>query len=161
MPVTHRPVQEKDISIICSFPQNEEELYFLFPKANFPLMPSQLQNAIAKRSDSTVVEHKGKVVAFANFYRFEPMGSFAIGNVIVAPTSRGQGIGRHLIKQMVSIAFSKHQAREVTVSCFNRNVGGLLLYPKLGFYPYAIEERLDQKGERVALIHMRLSRIAP
>jgi ribosomal protein S18 acetylase RimI-like enzyme len=107
------------------------------------------------------VEHKGKVVAFANFYRFEPMGSFAIGNVIVAPTSRGQGIGLHLIKQMVSVAFSKHQAREVTVSCFNRNVGGLLLYPKLGFHPYAIEERLDQKGERVALIHMRLSRIAP
>ena len=160
MTLTHRPVDEKDIQVICSFPQSEDELFFLFPNAAFPLAPSQLQDAIAQRSDSTVVEFGGEVVAFANFYRWEAGGCCSIGNVIVSPATRGRGVGHYLIEKMIGLAFSKHQAAEVTVSCFNQNVAGLLLYPKLGFQPYAIEERQDKKGNRVALIHMRLLRNA-
>ena len=160
MPLIHRPVDEKDIPVICGFPQSEGELFFLFPKAAFPLAPSQLQDAIAQRSDSTVVELGGEVVAFANFYRWEAGGCCSIGNVIVSPAARGRGVGHYLIEKMIGLAFSKHQAAEVTVSCFNQNVAGLLLYPKLGFQPYAIEERQDKKGNRVALIHMRLPRNA-
>jgi|SRR3989338_5946178 len=160
MPLTHRPIEEKDIQVICGFPQSEDELFFLFPKAAFPLTTSQLQNAIAQRSDSTVVELGGKVVAFANFYRWETGGCCSIGNVIVSPAARGRGVGHYLIEQMIGLAFSKHQAAEVTVSCFNQNVAGLLLYPKLGFQPYAVEERRDKKGNQVALIHMRLARNA-
>lgn len=160
MSFTNRPVAEKDIQVVCGFPQSEEELFFLFPKAEFPLAPSQLQKAIAQRSDATVVELDGEVVAFANFYRWEFGGSCSIGNVIVAPAARGRGAGRHLIEQMIGLAFSKYQAAEVTVSCFNQNVAGLLLYPKLGFQPHAVEERKNKKGNRVALIHMRLPRNA-
>jgi ribosomal protein S18 acetylase RimI-like enzyme len=69
-------------------------------------------------------------------------------------------VGRYLIEQMIDLAFSKHQAAEVTVSCFNRNIVGLLLYSKLGFHPYAIEERQDKNGNRIALIHMQLPRNA-
>ena len=160
MLLTHRPVADKDIQLICDFPQNEDELFFLFPKAEFPLAPSQLQEAIAQRSDSTVVELNGEVVAFANFYRWEIGGSCSIGNVIVSPVARGRGVGRYLIEQMISCAFSIHQASVVTVSCFNQNIAGLLLYPRLGFQPDAVEERKDKKGNRVALIHMRLPRNA-
>lgn len=160
MSLSHRPVAEKDIQLICGFPQNEDELFFLYPKAEFPLAPSQLQDAIAQRSDSTVVELDGEVVAFANFYRWETGGICSIGNVIVSPATRGRGVGRYLIAQMTSLAFSKHLATEVTVSCFNQNVAGLLLYPKLGFQPYTIEERKSRKGNQVALIHMRLPRNA-
>ena len=160
MTLTHRPVDEKDIQVICSFPQSEDELFFLFPNAAFPLAPSQLQDAIAQRSDSTVVEFGGEVVAFANFYRWEAGGCCSIGNVIVSPATRGRGVGHYLIEKMIGLAFSKHQATEVTVSCFNQNIAGLLLYPKLGFQPYGIEERQDKRGNRVALIHMRLPRNA-
>lgn len=160
MSLTHRPVAEKDIQVICGFPKSEDELFFLFPKAAFPLTASQLQDAIAQRSDSTVVEFDGEIVAFANFYRWEVGGCCSIGNVIVSPTVRGRGVGRYLIEQMIGLAFSRHQAAEVTVSCFNENVAGLLLYPQLGFQPYAVEERKNKKGGRVALIHMRLPRNA-
>ena len=132
----------------------------MFPKAAFPLTASQLQNAISQRSDSTVVELGGEVVAFANFYRWETGGCCSIGNVIVSPVARGRGVGRYLIEQMIGLAFSKHQATEVTVSCFNQNFAGLLLYPRLGFQPYAVEERKNSEGIRVALIHMRLPRNA-
>ena len=151
-----RPAIDSDIPLVTGFPQSAEELFFLFPPATFPLTPDQLQNAIEQRSDSTVVEQNGNVVGFANFYRWEAGGSCSIGNVIVSPTARRSGIGRHLIEHMIGLAFSKHQAAEVTVSCFNDNVVGLLLYLKLGFSPFAIEERKDKKGNRVALVHLRL-----
>jgi len=44
------------------------------------------------------------------------------------------------------------------LSCFNENTAGLLLYPKLGFVPFAIEERPAPHGGRSALIHMTRSR---
>ena len=160
MHLISRPVGEKDISVICGFPQNEDELFFMFPKAIFPLTSPQLLGAIAQRSDSTVVELDGQVVAFANFYSWENAGCCSIGNVIVAPVARSRGVGHFLINQMVGIAFSKHRATEVTISCFNRNVAGLLLYPRLGFKPYAVEERQDKDGRRAALVHMRLQKSA-
>jgi ribosomal protein S18 acetylase RimI-like enzyme len=156
MSLTHRPVAEKDIQIICGFPQSEDELFFIYPKAKFPLTASQLLGAIAQRSDSTVVELDGEVAAFANFHRWEAGGCCSIGNVIVSAGCRGRGVGRYLIERMIDLAFSKHQASEVTVSCFSHNLAGLLFYPKLGFKPYAIEERKDPAGRPLALIQMRL-----
>lgn len=157
MLLTHRSVENKDLPLICAFPRDEDELYFMYPKAAFPLTPDQLRDAISQRSDSTVAELDGEPAAFANFYRWGKDGC-AIGNVIVSPAVRGKGVARYLIAQMVGIAFSKYAAKEVTVSCFNRNVAGLLLYPKLGFVPYAIEERKAKDGTPAALIHMRLTR---
>ncbi len=156
MTLTHRPVAEQDLAAICAFTQNPAELFYCFPKADFPLTPGQLQAAIDQRSDSTVVLLDGVVVAFANFYRWETGGVCAIGNVMVAPAARGRGVARYLLEQMLATAFSRHQACEVQVSCFNQNVAGLLLYPQLGFVPYALEERVGKTGERLALIHLRL-----
>ncbi len=156
--LTYRAVQQADIPFICQFPQSERELFFLYPKASYPLTNEQLKNAISQRTDSTVVLLDDRVVGFANFYICEPGERCAIGNVGVAPETRGQGIGGYLIEIMVQIAFTKHKAKEVHISCFNQNVAGLLLYQKLGFRPFAIEERVDREGNRVALIHMKLSR---
>ncbi|MDR2548809.1 MAG: GNAT family N-acetyltransferase [Desulfobulbus sp.] len=158
MSLSHRPITEEEIQYICGFPQNEDELFFCFPQATFPLTVPQLREAIARRSDATVVELDGAVVAFANFYRWQTGGCCAIGNVIVAPAVRGRGVGRYLIERMIDLAFTRHRAAEIRISCFNRNVAGLLLYPKLGFQPYAIEQRNDKKGHRVALIHLLLTR---
>jgi ribosomal protein S18 acetylase RimI-like enzyme len=153
----HRPVQESDIEIICRFPQSAEELFYMFPKAENPLTFDQLKQAIDSRSDSTVVLLEDRVVGFANFYRCEPGVRCDIGNVIVAPDARGQGIGKYLIESMVQIAFTRHTAREVHLSCFNANTTGLLFYRKLGFVPFDIEERADRQGRQVALIHMKLA----
>lgn len=155
-----RPVQENDIPQICLFPQSAEELFFLFPRASYPLTSDQLKDAIDQRSDSTVVLWNGAIVGFANFYRWGA-GGCSIGNVIVSPASRGFGVGRYLIEGMIDIAFSTHRAAEVAVSCFNHNTAGLLLYSKLGFLPFAVEERQNRSGNRVALIHLRLPRNQP
>ncbi len=150
----HRPVERRDFEVISSFPQSEEELFYFYPKTRYPLTVRQLQDAVAQRTDSTVVERDGKVVGFANFYRWDG-GICCIGNLVVAPKARGQGVARYLVRTMVGLAISKHGAAEVRISCFNSNTAGLLLYAGLGFVPFAVEERVAPDGARVGLIHMR------
>lgn len=158
--LTHRPVRTEDVARICAFPQSAEELYFLAPRARFPLTPEQLSAAIAQRFDSTVALLQGEVAGFANFYLREPSGTCAIGNVVVDPAARGRGVGAYLVEAMARLALREHRASPVRISCFHGNVAGLLLYAKLGFEPYAIEPRTGPDGGRVALVHMRLGEAA-
>lgn len=65
----HRDATDDDIIEICRLPETEEELFYCFPKASFPLSESEMRQAIKDRSDFTVVELDGRVVAFVNFYR--------------------------------------------------------------------------------------------
>ena len=155
MHLTHRPVQPSDIPAICCFPQGPEELFYMFPKATYPLTPEQLTDAIAQRSGSTVVEADGVVLGFANFYKAEHGGICALGNVVVAPAARGHGVARYLVQRMVELAREQYAAQELWVSCFNHNTAGLLLYPQLGFAPFGIEERQAPDGKRVALVQMK------
>lgn len=150
----HRPFHNSDLQKICSFPQNREEVYYFFPKATYPLTPEQLQRAIDQRSDSTVVEQNGKVAGFANFYHWKDK-KCRIGNVVVSPSARGQGVATYLIKTMIHQARTRHAATLIEISCFNQNTAGLLLYRKLGFEPFEVEERQNPNKMRVALIHMR------
>lgn len=154
--LAHREVRPEDVDRVCAFPRSAEELFFLFPRAEFPLTGDQLRGAIAQRYDSTVVLLGHEVCGFANFYLREQGGACAVGNVVVAPEARGRGVGRYLVETMIRKAVARYAAREVRISCFNGNVAGLLLYAKLGFVPYAIEKRLDRRGAPVALIHTRL-----
>ncbi|MGE4560612.1 MAG: N-acetyltransferase family protein [Desulfobulbus sp.] len=153
----HRPATTHDLPLVCSFPQNEEELFYLFPTARYPLTPAQLAQAIAHRAAPTVVEAAGQVVAFADLYRLKHGNYSNIGNVMVAPKARGRGVGRYLIEQMIAIAQTTYGARRIRVSCFNHNTAGMLLYARLGFVPYAVEERIDWQGQRTALIHLRMT----
>lgn len=102
-----RPVTADDIKTICSFALDAQELFYMFPKAQYPLTEAQLSGAIVQRFDSTVVEAGNRVVGFANFYRAETGG---------------------------------------------------VCYPKLGFLPFAVEERVSPDHRRTALIHMRRSK---
>lgn len=152
----HRPVTALDLPLLCTFPRTEEELFYLYPSARYPLTPEQLARCIAQRSAPTVVEDGGRVVAFADLFRLKGSRLVNIGNVMVAPEARGRGVGRYLIEAMVDSARTLYGARRVRVSCFNRNTAGMLLYAKLGFVPCGVEERTDWLGRRVALVHLRL-----
>ena len=127
----------------------------MFRDPAFPLRPEVLRNSIHEREASTVVLLNGAVAGFANFYDCKPGDRCSIGNVIVDPAQRGKGAARFLIEAMIGIAAEQYRAKTVSLVCFNRNVGGLLLYTKLGFAPYSVEERTNPDGARVAAIRMR------
>lgn len=152
--LSHRPVQPEDFPLICAFPRDARELFFMFPKADYPLTTEQLKASVDSRFDSTTFLCGGVPAGFANFYICQPGETCSIGNVIVDPSRRGMGIGSYLINTMIGIAVEKHRVKNVQLSCFNNNVDGLFLYQKLGFKPLFFEDRVDKQGNRVASIHM-------
>lgn len=130
----------------------------MFPRAHYPLTPGQLQAIIDERHESTVILEKEEVCGFANFNLFEPGLRCGIGNVIVSPAYRSHGVGRALVNEMVRKALLEYDAKTVELSCFNLNTTGLLFYPKLGFRPVSMEERIDWQGQKIVSIHFALDR---
>lgn len=153
--LSYRPVEAKDFELICNLPQNAEELFFMFPKAEYPLTVHQLEVAVSNRYDSTIIVLNNEVVGFANFYEVVQNHYCSIGNVIISPDYRNSGIGTFLIKTMEQIASEKYNVTELRLSCFNNNTKGILLYTKLGYVPYEIEQRTDKEGNQIALIKMK------
>ena len=151
----YRPVDPSDFNVICKFPQNAEELFFMFPKAEYPLTEKQLEVAVNDRFDSTVILLDSEVVGFANFYEKEENHYCSIGNVIVSSKYRNRRIGASLIRAMERIALEKYNASETHISCFNTNTKGLLLYSGLGYIPCGIEKRITSQNEFLALIRLK------
>lgn len=153
--LSYREVKKTDFETICGFPENPQELFFMFPKAEFPLTVNQLETAVDNRFNSTVVLYDEEVAGFANFYAVKEKEYCSIGNVIVNPKFRNKGIGKFLIKTLESIGTDKYKVSEFRLSCFNTNTKGILLYSKLGYMPYEIEQWTDKQDEVIALIEMK------
>ncbi|MDH0097915.1 GNAT family N-acetyltransferase [Ectopseudomonas hydrolytica] len=150
----HRPATAADLGEVVGFPQNAEELFFCYPKAVWPLNVGQLAAAIAERRDSTVVELGGRIAGFANFYQWQHGEFCALGNLMVAPWARGQGVAQYLVEVMENLARERYKVPLMKVSCFNANAGGLLLYSRLGYNAVGIVERRAPDGSRVALVQL-------
>lgn len=151
-PLSHRSATLDDLPEVIRFPQNAEELFFCYPKAVWPLNVEQLAAAMVERRDSTVALLDGRVAGFANFYQWQQGEACALGNLMIAPWARGQGVARYLVTTMEQLAREHHQATRMRVSCFNANSAGLLLYPALGYALSGLIERRDPQGARVALL---------
>jgi RimJ/RimL family protein N-acetyltransferase len=150
---THRPLLAEDLAAICSLPQNAEELYYMFPKAVYPLTPEQIEEALRTRLEPTVVLYGREIAAYANLYNYDG-DSCWLGNVIVAAGHRGKGASRYLVETMESIAKNGLHARRLRLVCHNTNTRGILFYHKLGYRPFDISARTKPTGEPIAGIHM-------
>lgn len=153
--LSFRQVREEDIPIICNFPQTTEELFFMFPKATFPLTEDQLQKSIESRFDAHVVLYENEVAAFASFYERADDAYCYIGNIVVNPSKRGLGIGRYLLNQMNELAIQKYNIKELRLVCFNTNTNALLFYTKYGFIPYELKPRVNYNGDNIVSIYMK------
>lgn len=153
--LSHRTVEVSELKKLCQLPKDEEELFFMFPKAEYPLTESQLESSINSRFDSTVILFNDIIVGFANFYEVKKSQYVSIGNVVVDANYRNLGIGKYLIQAMEQIAIEKYDVSELHLSCFNTNTKGILLYSKLGYIPYEIEKWLSFQNESLALIKMK------
>lgn len=158
MTLTHRPLDPADADAICAFPQSEEELFFAFPKAAFPLKPEVLLQTARQRLSPTVVLHGEAVVGYANFIQVKERGFCAIGNLMVHPDHRRKGVATYLVKVMVRQAMQIHCARFVRAACFSHNQAAYQMYHKLGFRPGEMEQRLTAEGTPVLLVNLYLHR---
>ena len=156
MILEHRPFEQGDADAICSFPASAEELFFMFPKAVYPLTPEQLIRAAAERHNPTVALVDGRVAGYINLVEARPRHYCALGNLVVDPAVRRKGVAQFLVKVMVETAVAQYAARFVRASCFSHNKGACNLYHKLGFRPSDLAQRLSPEGEPVLLVHMYL-----
>ncbi|UUY08552.1 GNAT family N-acetyltransferase [Pseudomonas sp. J452] len=150
--LSHRPAHDDDLAAVLGFVHNAEELFFAFPRASWPLTRAQLSEACATRQGSTLALLDGRPAGFANFYQSQRGEFCALGNLMIAPWARGQGVAQYLIGVMERLAARDFQARELHASCFNQNAAGLLLYARLGYALSGLVERQNKQGERVALV---------
>ena len=148
-------VTEEHFEGISSLVPSPEELYLIYPSAVHPLDHLQLKQLMKTRKELTVIMQNSTVIAFANLYQVKQNCSAFIGNVVVAQTHRGLGIGKALTLHMANICKEKYKAT-AHLSVFSFNSHALLTYAKLGFKPYAVEQRKNLSKEPVALIHMKL-----
>ncbi len=151
---SHRAIEAPDAEVIATFPQSVEELFYMFPKAEYPLQPEFLLKEAKCRPSPTVVLLDDKLAGYGNFINAEHGDFCSIGNVVVNPAMRKMGVASYLVETLTAIAFNKLKAKYVKISCFNENIAGLLLYHKLGFAPAGMEIRKRQNDQQVALIHM-------
>lgn len=82
---SHRALESKDAEKIIKFPQAAEELFYLFPKANYPLSKDVLLNEVRARTYPTVVFFEKKLAGYGNVINAERNNFCSIGNVIVNP----------------------------------------------------------------------------
>ncbi|GGG22174.1 GNAT family N-acetyltransferase [Paenibacillus abyssi] len=149
----YRSLQKNDLETICSFPKSEEELYYMFPKATYPLTPKQIEEAVKSRLEPTVVLFNNEVVSYANFYDHDGESCW-LGNVIVSQDYRGKVVSQFLIETMESIAKQNMNVNKLKLVCHNTNTRAILFYKKHGFRPFDISIRVKPSGEFIAGIHM-------
>lgn len=150
-----RPVQAEDFPVICSMPLDEEELYFMFPSAHYPLTSEQMEHALHKREKPTVIlDENQNVIAYANFYGREEGVHCWLGNVIVASQFRGTGASEFLIHSMMNIAKNELNVPRLKLVCHHTNPRAIFFYTKLGFKPFGIKKLKRQDGEIIAGIEM-------
>lgn len=150
-----REATPSDYEAICKLVPTEQELFLVYPRGTYPLTVDQIKHLSEVRKELTVAIDGQDIVGFADLYDFDDRASAFIGNVVIDRSFRGRGIGKVLVIHMRNTAFSKYGLKEVHISVFSDNVPALLLYAKLGFMPYSIEERRNHNDQTVALIHMK------
>ena len=158
MTFDHRPFQEADASTICTFPCSREELFYIMPKAAYPLTPSHLAAMAGQCHDPTVGLLDNQVAGYIGFVEVHAKKFCAIGNLVVHPEYRRKGIGAYLVGIMIHKAFDQYAVRFVRATCLSHNKPAYALYHHLGFRPADMAQRLGPDGDPVLVIHMHLPR---
>ncbi len=108
--------------------------------------PSHLANAVYRTSIGTagfVWTENGRVVGNLSLRHAQPRSSHGrlIGNVVVHPEYRGQGIGRALMERAIATARAEH-ARWIGLEVRIDNTAATQLYQHLGFRAVGVTHHL-------------------
>lgn len=152
----NRPVQEDDFQIIAQFPLNTSELFFIYPKWNYPVAPSDILEVANQREHATVITCNNEVVGYCNLYNVEKGNHCWLGNVIIAPDYRGKGAGTYLLETMMKKAREDIGVKQLKLMCHNINTRALLFYNKIGFKPFDLQELPDKNGAKLVLIKLAI-----
>lgn len=154
----YRRAKSDDYDAISRLITSPHELFRVYPAGRFPFSREQVNQLALIRMELSVATVANKVVAFGNLYGYEPNRHIFIGNLIIDRVYRDNGIGQGMVQYLLKQVFYKYRLMEARISVFSDNVPALLLYSKLGFEPYQLEQRKNFSKQRVVLLHMKMDR---
>ncbi|BBD07337.1 MFS transporter [Desulfovibrio ferrophilus] len=152
--LTFRDLHEEDAPAICGFPKTERELMYMFPKIAPPLTTKQLLVMAEQRHAPTVALCEEDLAGYANFVSCAHGGVCEVGNVVVAPKFRRQGVGAYLMEIMEEKAKADFKSDRLRVRCISENTAALLFYGRLGFQPVGMDTREAPDGRTLARIQL-------
>jgi RimJ/RimL family protein N-acetyltransferase len=140
--LTLRTVKDSDLEALLLFPKSTLELFYFSPSASTPFNLLQLKKIIKQQQrESIVLEHNKQLLGFANFQPIKQYNIAFIGNLIIHPNKRKQGLGYYFLSHLIAKGFQELQLKEIHLSCYQTNTNALSLYANLGFQVYAEEQR--------------------
>jgi RimJ/RimL family protein N-acetyltransferase len=157
MKYNNRPVNKQDFYTISRFPQDEQELFFIYPRWVYPVTPEAMEELAAQRLKATVITYNKEVVGYCNLYDLSEGNHCWLGNVIISPAFRGKGAGKYLIETMMDKARREIGVRQLKLMCHNINTKALVFYNRTGFKPFDFNEMNDKQGNRIVLIKMEIN----
>jgi ribosomal protein S18 acetylase RimI-like enzyme len=152
----HRPFQETDAPVICSFPVSADELFFIASEAVHPMTPDRLAAALGQGHDPMVGLWEGRIAGYIDFAETHAKKFCAINHLVVDPQLRRKGIGAYLVGAMIQKAIDQYAVRFVRASCISHNQPAFALFHKLGFRPASLGHRLGPDNDPVLMIHLHL-----
>lgn len=153
---SYRNARQDDFNMIVNFPQTQKEAFYMYPRGEYPFQAEQLYKTALSRELPTVIHRLGEIVGYGNLYDVAEADDCWLGNVIVHPNYRRQGVGQFLIEVMIQRAKEELRVREINLIVHNTNTKALLLYNKFGFRPFDIIAMNDSEGHEIAGIAMRI-----
>ncbi|MDF2669569.1 MAG: hypothetical protein K0R67_1875 [Paenibacillus sp.] len=154
---TFRGAMRDDCAHICKFPQNSEEVFYMFPSGQFPLQAEAMQEKAESRWQPTVVLDGDRIAGYGNMYGFEEGKHAWLGNFIINPEYRGKGAGPALIQEMIRLAGDVLGVPKLLLVCHHTNLRALLFYAKLGFKPFDLHQMKNHLGETIVGIQMQIA----
>lgn len=164
-----RRFEPKDEGAMLAFAETlpEHDLLFLGRDLRHPRVIAAWVAAIDEGYiDSLIAEDGGKFVGTAALLR-DPLGwSAHVGEIrlLVAPTKRGNGLGRDLLEGVYAIALER-RLEKITAQMTPDQIGSVMLFESLGFRAEALlkDHVRDRAGNThdVAILSHDIARPAP
>jgi RimJ/RimL family protein N-acetyltransferase len=153
--VTFAQFTEADIARLISW-ISSAELLGLWAAAAFshPLTQAQMETHLRQRSsrgefvfkvldkDQLVVGHV-ELGSVDKYHR-----SLRIGRVFVAPDHRRRGIGAHLMRAALAVAFDQLKMHRVELSVFDFNHAAIACYERVGFHREGVRREIFRSSDR-------------
>lgn len=154
MPLVIRPSQDSDIPAITAIYAHA----VLHGTASFELEPPSESEMARRRATLLadgfpylVTEKNGEILgyAYAGQYRPRPAYRHAVeDSIYIAPDRQGQGIGKALLAELVTICEAKGFRQMVAVIGDSQSLGSIATHRACGFVPSGVVQNVGFKHGR-------------
>lgn len=146
-PLALRPFRPADSALLTDWISGPTELVtWAGPSFSWPLDEAQLAAYAAEpdRHTFTAVSADSGPVGHISLRRHDDAPGARLGRVLIAPHSRGQGLGEHLLTLAIDRAFGELGLPRLDLGVYAHNTPAVRLYEKLGFRTHQVFKDVEQ-----------------